>query len=210
MNLYQKYILPFILNKAMQNDMFTEIRREIIPKAIGTVLEIGFGSGLNMPFYKQDGSIDRLYALEPSLELFEKYVSSQAQNKANLQPIEVNYLHASAESIPLPDASVNTVVSTWTMCTIPNPGVALSEISRVLKPGGTFIFVEHGLSPHKVATTCQRIGTPFSKCLAGGCHLNRDIKSLLTSSPLQIKELKTFSRKYRPLEYTYQGSALKI
>ncbi len=193
----------------MRNDMFTEIRREIIPKAIGTVLEIGFGSGLNMPFYKQDGSISRLYALEPSSELFEKYRLSKSQNKANFKPFEVEWVQASAESIPLPDASVDTIVSTWTICTIPNPEIALRGISRVLKPGGTFIFVEHGLSPHKIASICQHIGTPFSKCLAGGCHLNRDIRSILTDSPLQIQELKTFSRKNRPLEYTYQGITIK-
>ncbi len=193
----------------MQGDVFTEIRKEIIPKAIGTVLEIGFGSGLNMPFYKKDGSIGRLHALEPSSALFEKYLSNQGQTKANPHSFEVNWLQVSAESIPLPDASVDTVVSTWTMCSIPNPKAALSEIYRVLKPGGTFIFVEHGLSPHKIAGMCQHIGTPFSKCLAGGCHLNRDIRSILTASPLQIQELKTFSRKYRPLEYTYQGSAIK-
>jgi ubiquinone/menaquinone biosynthesis C-methylase UbiE len=200
MNWYRKYILPKFLDLAMRSKDMEELRPEAIKRASGITLEIGFGSGLNLPYYN---GITKLYALEPSMELIE---IAKTRVKQTSFPIE--YLRASAENIPLGDKTIDTVLSTWTFCTIPRPEIALGEIKRVLKPGGTFIFIEHGRSPRHAVEVFQNVLTPLSKRFAGGCHLNRDISTLLTESGFKFMSLETFSQKNKPLAFMYKGIAV--
>jgi ubiquinone/menaquinone biosynthesis C-methylase UbiE len=201
MNLYSKYILPKFLDLTMKSSDMEKLRPSVIEGAHGVVLEIGFGSGLNLSLYQ---NVTKLYALEPSEELF-----TLGKDMISNTSFEVIHLNASAEEIPLPDESVDSVVSTWTFCTIPNPKKALSEIRRVLKPDGTFTFIEHGKSPSSGLSIIQHVLTPFSKVIAGGCHLNRDIKSIISSSGLQVKRLEEFEQKRKPLAHMYRGVAIK-
>lgn len=192
----------YLVARAMKNSQLSQFRKDTVSGVSGTVLEIGFGSGTNLPFYPQD--IEQLYALEPSQDMFNCAKENIAHSK-----IKIVHLPNSAEQIPLKNETVDYVVSTWTMCTISNPDKALQEIYRVLKPGGVFVFIEHGLSPHKISGTLQRMCTPCSRLIAGGCHLDRDIAHILKQSPLQITNLRTFPMKYKPLAFLYQGTAIK-
>ncbi len=166
----------------------------------GIVLEIGFGSGLNLPYYE---NVDKLYALDPSKELYD--LANERIKKASF-PVE--YLQASAEHIPLPDNSADAVISTWSLCSIPYPDLALKEILRVLKPGGIFSFIEHGLSPRRVIGACQKCLTPLSKLLAGGCHMDREIGKLILEAGFEIQKLETFQPASKPLAFMYTGTAI--
>jgi len=182
MNVYDKYILPYLIHLAGQSQIAMAERRKIVPQASGVVLEVGAGSGLNIPLYGP--AVTTLYALDPSREL-----RNMAQTRARRAPFPVTYLQASAEQIPLPDGSVDTVLATWTFCTIPDPARALQEITRVLKPAGILLFIEHGRSPdHSVAAWQHRLN-PIWKRLAGGCHLNRRIDELLKEAGFRIAEI---------------------
>jgi ubiquinone/menaquinone biosynthesis C-methylase UbiE len=174
-NVYDRWVLPRIINLVMQNKRDTAERARFVPRSSGVVLEIGAGSGLNIPFYGR--SVERLVALDPSIELWK--IAGKRVRRAGF-PIE--FLPASAEQVPLKDSTVDTVVSTWTLCTIPDPRRALAEMKRVLKPGGTFIFVEHGCAPDERVLTWQNRLNPMWKRLAGGCNLNRSIDTLLTEA----------------------------
>jgi len=184
----------------MGNPIFESYRREVIGKAKGNVLEIGFGSGCNTPYYK---NIDVLYALEPSKELFE---ISKRNLKATSFPI--NHIKSPAEKISSPNDSFDTVVSTWCLCSVSNPQQVLREIYRVLKPGGLFVFIDHGKSNNQIVAILQNALTPLSRALAGGCHLNRDIEKLLRSSNFSIDAVKKFTLKGRPTIYMYKGIAV--
>lgn len=197
MNPYKKYILPKLLDRAMSAAEIEKIRPEVIKGASGIVLEIGFGSGLNLPFYQ---NVSKLYALEPSKELLEV---AKARTSSISFPIE--FLTTGAEHIPLPDKSMDTVVSTWTLCSVEDPEKVLKEISRVLRPGGSFVFIDHGSSPNKFIRFIQNISTPFSKHLTGNCHLNRNIEKLITNAGFDIQNLKKFHEKWKPLMYNYKG-----
>lgn len=176
-------------------------RPEVIREARGVVLEVGFGSGLNIPYY---AGIVKLYALEPYQEFYS--LSESRIKKANF-PIE--HLRAPAEKIPLEDSSVDSVVSTWSLCSIPHPEIALSEIKRVLKPGGIFTFVEHGHSPNAFISKAQNLLTPAWKHITAGCHLNRQIDLLVNKSGLKIQRLKKFEQKRGSLVFMYRGSTKK-
>lgn len=181
----------------MRNPSLDLHRLDVVKDAHGTVLEIGFGSGLNLPYYS---NIEKLYALEPSRELFD------LAGKDNLFPIE--HLHAFAENIPLPDNSIDAAVSTWTMCSIPDVPGALQEIQRVLKPGGKLFFIEHGKSSRSGMYFLQKIFTPFSKRFAGGCHMDRDVERLILDSGFVIEKIEKFEQKSKPLGFMYKGVAV--
>ena len=172
-------------------------RPAVAVQALGTVLEIGFGSGLNLPHYT---NILKLYALDPSLELH-----NLAKRRIRTVSFPVKYIQASAESIPLVDNSIDTVVSTWTLCSIPNPDLALKEIFRVLKSGGKFVFIEHGKSSKKIVAKLQKWLTPISKYFTGGCHMDRKIDKLISNAGFTIENLETFKEKSMPLIFTYKG-----
>jgi ubiquinone/menaquinone biosynthesis C-methylase UbiE len=204
MGLYAKYVLPRLIDVAMRNEETTRLRAIWIPQASGTVLEVGVGSGLNLPFYSS--GVEHVYGLDPSVELQRM---ARKRLPVGRKAFEVEFVCQSAEDdIPLPDASIDTVVMTWTLCSIPHAGKALREIKRVLRPSGRLIFVEHGRSPdHKVTAWQDRL-TPVWKKIAGGCHLNRKVDELILAEGLQITELKTcYLAGPRPMTYTYQGFA---
>jgi ubiquinone/menaquinone biosynthesis C-methylase UbiE len=201
MNFYQKHILPKFLDLTMKSKVFETYRKSVVETAKGTVLEIGSGSGLNFPYY---GKISKLYALEPSKEMHKL-----GKENMNGLPFPAEYIASGAEGIPLQNNSVDTVISTWTFCTIPHPEKALSEILRVLKPYGTFSFIEHGKSPKRIVDLFQRLFTPISKLIAGGCHLDRDIESLIQESGLKIEHLEKFALKRKPIAYMYKGTVRK-
>ena len=186
----------------MRNKDLTRLRASQIPKARGTVLEVGIGSGLNLSFYTS--AVERIVGIDPSLEL--QHLARQRAAKHNRA---VEFLSQPADAaIPLPSSSVDTVVSTWTLCTIPDPVAALREMKRVLRPSGSFLFIEHGHSPEVRVAAWQDRLTPVWKKIAGGCTLNRPIDTLVQSAGFQIAELET---KYlpgpRPMTHTFIGVA---
>jgi ubiquinone/menaquinone biosynthesis C-methylase UbiE len=202
MGLYAKYLLPRVIDLAMRNEETARLRAGWLPHARGEVLEVGIGSGLNLPFYSSQ--VQRVYGVDPSVEL-----QRMARDRARSGPIEVEFLLQSAENpLPLADASIDTVVSTWTLCSIANVPKALHQMKRVLKTNGRLIFLEHGRAPNPGVAAWQDRLTPLWKRVAGGCHLNRKIDELIEAAGFQITEMTTF---YIPgprsLTYTYQGFA---
>ena len=201
MNVYERYLLPRLIHWGMQSKVATAERRRVIPLASGTVLEVGVGSGLNLPFYGPH--VRKLYALDPSRVLWK--MGNKGVREVHF-PVE--FVAASAERIPLEDSSVDTVVSTWTLCTIPHPSLALSEMLRVLKPKGQLIFVEHGRSPDPDVEAWQNQLTPVWKRVAGGCHLNRRIDALIADAGFDITRIERgYSRGPKLMTYFYKGLA---
>ena len=204
MGLYAKYVLPRIIDLAMRNKESAQLRAAWIPHARGEVLEVGMGSGLNLPFYSAD--VQRVYGVEPSAEL-----QRMARKQAVAKRFTIEFLLQPAEErLPLPDAAIDTIVATWTLCSIADPAKALQQVNRVLKANGRFIFVEHGHSLDPDVAVWQERITPVWKRAAGGCHLNRRIDELLRAAGFRIAELKTcYLTGPRPMTYTYQGFAEK-
>ena len=181
----------------------TRLRAAHVPAARGVVLEVGIGSGLNLPFYTRE--VTRLYGIDPSRELLE-----MATEKAAAAPFPVELLNQEAERIPLAGASVDTVVVTWSLCSIGDPAAALAEMRRVLKPSGTLIFVEHGLSTDTRIGKWQNRLTPVWRRFTGGCHLNRKMDDLLRDAGFTIEELRTeYVPGPRAMTFMYEGRAEK-
>ena len=199
---YAKYVLPRFIDLSMRNRETARVRGDWVPNARGIVLEIGIGSGLNLPFYSEQ--VSRIYGVEPSPEL-EKLARKRSVDKT----MQVEFFSQSAEqSIPVPDQSVDTVVITWTLCSIADPTRALQQMKRTLKPSGRLIFVEHGRAPDPGVAAWQDRLTPIWKRIGGGCHLNRKIDDLLLNAGFTIDELRTtYLPGPRPMTYTYQGFA---
>lgn len=201
MGVYQRWVLPRLIDLAMRNKEVTRYRRKLVPGAAGSVIELGAGSGLNLPFY--GAQVTRLHALDPSEAL-----QAMASRKLAQAAFPVDLLLGSAEEIPLADRSVDTVVTTWTLCSIPDVTKALREARRVLKPDGSLLFVEHGHAPDLGVAAWQRRIEPMWKPLAGGCHLTRPIDRLIREAGFEITELETtYLKGPRPLTYTYAGRA---
>ena len=204
MGIYAKYLLPRIIDLAMRNEDSRRLRAEWIPLASGRVLEIGIGSGLNLPFYSP--AVREVFGVDPSREL-ERLARKRV--RGNSFPVEY-LLQPADERLPLEDEAFDTVVVTWSLCSIPNPAKALQEARRVLKAGGGLIFLEHGLAPEESVRTWQERLTPWWKRVAGGCHLNRKIDDLVASAGFDIDELRTgYLRGPRPMTYSYQGLATR-
>lgn len=202
MGLYAKYVLPPLIDLGMRNKDTARLRAECVPRARGEVVEICIGSGLNLPFYSSD--VQHVYGVDPSVELQE-----MARKRAAMGLVKVDFISRSAEqSLPIANASIDTVVLTWTLCSIPDASQALQQMKRILKPSGHLIFVEHGRSSDPGVVVWQDWITPLWKRIGGGCHLNRKIDNLIEAAGFQIVELKTF---YLPgprlMTYTYQGVA---
>lgn len=201
MSWYSRHVLPVLTHLAMSSKTLAAERARWIPLAAGVVLEIGVGSGLNVPFYGPN--VRTLYALEPSDEL-----RRMAAPRAARAGFPVEFLSAPAENIPLPPASVESVVTTWTLCTIAEAGRALREFQRVLRPDGRLIFVEHGRSPDPEVVRWQDRLTPIWRRIAGGCHLNRPIDRLIAESGFAIEEMERgYVRGPRVDAYLYRGVA---
>jgi ubiquinone/menaquinone biosynthesis C-methylase UbiE len=202
MGLYQDYVLPRLIDMSMRNGDLVPYRQRVISAAEGRVLEIGIGSGLNLPFYP--AAVSDIVGLEPSPKLAE--MTRRAARDASLH---VSLIEGSAEAIPLDSASVDTVVTTWTLCSVPGADQALREMRRVLRPGGQLLFVEHGLSPERVVRKWQDRLTPVWKVIGGGCHLNRPIRPLIEKSGFRITGIETgYAKGPRPMTFMYEGRAL--
>tara|TARA_B110000003_G_scaffold173964_1_gene173587 strand:- start:6513 stop:7133 length:621 start_codon:yes stop_codon:yes gene_type:complete len=201
--LYNKYVLPKVLNCTCGSKPINYQRKKVVPLAKGLVLDVGIGSGLNIPFYDMN-KIDKVIGLDPSEEL-----NKQAIGVAKENNIDVDFMLCGAEEIPLPDNYVDTVLITYTMCTIPEVMEANKEMLRVLKPEGRLIFCEHGLAPDpKIAKWQSRIDPIWGK-IAGGCHLNRNIPELITSAGFEIEKMEQMYLPSTPkfAGYNYWGSA---
>jgi SAM-dependent methyltransferase len=200
MAFYGDVILPRLCDLAMRNQRLVPYRERVIAAAEGRVLEIGAGSGRNLPFY--GSSAKQILALEPSPKLVAMARSVQPSE------IPVSFLEASAETIPLDDRSVDTVVTTWTLCTIPQAAAALGEMRRVLRLGGKLLFVEHGLAPDQGVRWWQDRLTPPWKSISGGCHLNRPIRTMIEARGFRIDRLATgYMPGLKPMTFMYEGSA---
>ena len=201
LGLYRKLVVPRLTDLAMRNKHLGPYRERVIGAAEGRVLEIGVGSGLNLARYPL--AVRELVALEPDPKLI-----SMARQKSAEHERPLSFLEASAERIPLENHSVDTVVSTWTMCTIPDIRRALEEMRRVLKPSGRLLFVEHGLAPEPGVRKWQNRLDPLWTRVGGGCHLNRPIETLLTGAGFEIDRLQTgYMQGPKLMTFMYEGAA---
>ena len=205
MSLYDKYVLPKFLNCACGSKPVSRQRQKVVPLVEGKVLEVGIGSGLNLPFYDKS-KIDELWGLDPSEEL-----SDMARKVADRENIVVNFISSGAEEIPLPDSYFDSVLITYTMCTIPEVARANKEIKRVLKRGGKLIFCEHGEAPDENIRKWQKRINPFWGKLAGGCNINRKIPSLIQNAGFENVELEEMYLPKTPkiAGYNYWGYAVE-
>jgi ubiquinone/menaquinone biosynthesis C-methylase UbiE len=200
---FEKLVLPSLIHFAMTREEVTRLRAANVPAARGAVLEVGIGSGLNLPFYTR--GVTNVYGVDLSAELL-----AMARDRAGAAPFPVELVHGSAARVSLATASIDTVVATWSLCSIGNAAEALREMRRVLKPDGTFIFVEHGLAPDTGVRKWQNRLTPIWRPFTGGCHLNRKIDDLIRDAGFGIAELNTgYIRGPRPFTFMYQGRARK-
>jgi ubiquinone/menaquinone biosynthesis C-methylase UbiE len=200
-NFYDRWVLPPVLDLVMRQRQLEKYRGEAVAAASGRVLEVGAGSGLNFPFYGKQ--VEIIFGIDPSPRLL-----AIARRRAAASGIHADLLLGSATAIPLADNTVDTVVMTWTLCSIPDPLVALREMRRVLKPGGRLLFVEHGLSPEPGVERWQRRLTPLWRHIAGGCHLDRKMDDLIRSGGFNLTELRTeYAQGPRTMTYMYEGRA---
>lgn len=181
MNLYDRYLLPPLISAACGMQVFRQLREQVVPQARGRVLEVGMGSGLNLPLYRPE-QVEFVWGLEPSAGM-----RRLARQRVAAAPFEVRWLDLPGEAIPLEDASVDTVLLTFTLCTIPDWRAALAQMHRVLRPGGQLLFCEHGLAPEEAVQRWQHRLNPLWKKCAGGCHLNRPTLELLRAGGFAIE-----------------------
>ena len=201
MNFYQKYIVPRITNFLCGHKTFTRQRQKVVPLAKGRVLEIGFGTGLNLGFYDPE-KVDHVWGLDPSAAMW------QMANPAAV-PFDVEFIQASAARIPLDSGSADTILVTYTLCSVPNAIEALKDMRRVLKPGGEFIFCEHGAAPDANVRKWQDRLNPVWSKLAGGCNLNLSIPTLVEQGGFKIQAMDTkFLPIWKPAAFNYWGTAV--
>ena len=201
MGFYGTWIFPRLLDLVMRQKQMTPFRERIGKAAAGRVLDLGIGSGLNLPFYGSRTS--QILGVDPSEELLRI-----AEERARRAPLAIELLKSSGEALPLDDKSVDTVVMTFTLCTIPDAAKAVSEIRRVLKPDGTLLFAEHGRALDPGVARWQDWMTPVWKRIAGGCHLNRQPDALIQSAGFAIDALEVgYLKGPRAMAYVYEGRA---
>jgi ubiquinone/menaquinone biosynthesis C-methylase UbiE len=201
MGFYREYVLPRLTHLAMRSETLRPERARWVTRATGVVLEVGVGSGLNIPMY--GSGVRKLHALDPSEGLLR-----MARTRAAGASFPVEFLRGPAEAIPLGDAAVDYVVTTWTLCTIPDAVAALGEMRRVLRPDGRLIFVEHGRAPDHAVVRWQDRLTPLWRRLSGGCHLNRPIDRLLQLGGFDAIEMeRSYLSGPRVATYLYRGVA---
>lgn len=205
MGFYDKHILPRFINCACGTKPFMKQREKVVPQASGTVLEIGIGTGLNLPYY-DSARVERLIGLDPS-----EYAWKLAGERAAHLDFEVEFIGLPGEQIPLDDDSVDTVVVTFSLCTIPDPVAALQGMARVLRPGGSLIFCEHGCAPAPSVRKWQDRIDPLWSKIVGGCHLNRDIPALLGAGGFNVKKMDKMYLPSTPriVGYNFWGTALQ-
>lgn len=202
MGLYADQILPRAINLALRGGEFAGPRARAAAGLDGEVVEIGFGSGLNIPYYP--AGLKRVRAVDPAAA-----GRKLAAGRAAACAVPIEYVGSGAEALPMADASVDHVLSTWTLCTIPDATRALAEVRRVLRPGGALRFVEHGLAPDPGVARLQQLLTPVQR-RAFGCHLDRRIDQLVAAAGLELTRLDTYYMKGpRALGYTFEGVAIR-
>lgn len=202
MRLYSNVIFPRLMDRSMAGSDLVCYRRAVLAQVQGQVLEIGFGSGLNLPYYPL--RVTQITAVDPNPGML-----PLAQARIDASPIPVQWLRCSAESIPRPDHHFDSIVSTWTLCSVPNIDRALQEIRRLLKPEGRFHFVEHGLSPDRGIQTWQRWINPVQKVLGDGCQLIRAFPDLIEAQGMGLYQIEAHYAESLPkvFGYFYQGIA---
>jgi ubiquinone/menaquinone biosynthesis C-methylase UbiE len=204
MSLYRRYIIPFLIDRSMRNRRLTPYRREVAGAAEGRVLEIGLGSGLNLPHYSP--SLGAVVGVEPDARLLKLAARRGGREGPAFEPVR-----AGAEALPFESASFDTVVSSFTLCSIPDAARALGETRRVLRPGGRFLFVEHGLSSDASVSRWQDRLDPAWTRISGGCHMNRPIAGLVAAAGFAIDGLRTeYAEGPRILTYLYVGRARPV
>lgn len=204
MGLYSKYVLPRVVHLACSARPKMRQREKLVPLASGRVLEVGMGSGLNLSFYDAR-RVTKVWGLEPSPEM-----SKMASAAVEAVAFDVEFVSAGGEQIPLDSESFDTVLMTFTLCTIPDAERALREIARVLKRGGQLLFCEHGAAPDAGVRRWQNRIDPLWRRLAGGCHLNRDIPGLIRRGGFEITRMDTmYIPGWRPASFNYWGAAAK-
>jgi len=203
MGIYDKYILPKVVHFTCSLKPNMRQREKVVPLARGRVLEVGVGSGLNFPFYDPN-KVTRVWGLDPSVEMLEI-----AEQSVESLKFDVEFIDRPADEIPLEDGSADTVLVTYSLCTIPETDPALREMARVLKTGGELIFCEHGIAPDASVRRWQERLNPLWKRFGGGCNLNRPIPELIEAGGFRIKDMETmYVPGWRPASFNYWGSAV--
>ena len=203
MSFYEERILPHIINKACSASPNQKQRQKIVPLAEGRVLEIGFGSGLNVPFY-DTGKVEKIWGLEPS-----KGMRIKARPLVDASTLDIEFIELPGEEIPLDANSADTVLVTYSLCTIPDAVTALEGMRRVLKPGGKLLFCEHGTAPDENIRRWQDRINPAWRKIAGGCNMNRDIPALLEAGGFKVvSDERMYIPGVKVLSYNYWGSAV--
>ena len=201
MSFYEDQVVPRLVNAMLGNKEFAKLRRHVASGLAGEVLEVGFGSGLNVPYYP--AAVTRVQAVDPAT-----LGRRLAESRLAASTIPVEFVGLDGAQIPVESASIDHVLITWTMCTIPDIETALAEMRRVLRPAGRMHFVEHGLAPDAKVATWQHRLNPLERRLAGGCNLNRPIDALIAQAGFSFDELETFYGKGpKSFSYLYKGVA---
>lgn len=202
---YDRNVLPYLLDLTCRMKLIRQQREKVVPQAKGRVLEVGIGTGLNMPYYDQS-KVTKITGLDPAVQMHR--LANERIARAGFQ---VEIIGVSAEKIPLDDASFDTVLLTYTLCSISDPVAALKEMRRVLAPGGKLIFCEHGRAPDESVRRWQERLTPYWKKFTGGCHLNRDVPAILDQAGFQSTDMQSmYLSGPRPLTFNYWGEAYWI
>ena len=203
MSFYEDKILPHMINLACGTKPILKQRQKVVPQAEGRILEIGMGSGINIPYYNPD-KVEKVWGLEPSEGMREK-----ARERVAAAPFELEWLGLPGEEIPLDDNSADSIVLTYTLCTIPDWRAAVNQMRRVLKPGGKLLFSEHGRAPDEAVRKWQNRINPLWMKMAGGCHLNRDIPKLLREGGFKLRDMESLYVPSTPkvAGFTYWGYA---
>jgi ubiquinone/menaquinone biosynthesis C-methylase UbiE len=204
MGFYGDQILPRVVDLTLRGREVARLRARVLAGLEGEVLEIGFGSGLNIPYYPP--GVKRVRAVDPAIT-----GRKLAAKRAAASTVPIEFTGLDAQALPVEDASVDNVLSTWTLCTIPDVNRALAEVRRVLRPGGALHFIEHGLSPDAKVARLQRRLTPLQRRVAGGCHLNRPIDLLVAGAGLELTRMDTYYMNGpHAFGYTFEGIATRL
>ncbi|MCX7709178.1 MAG: class I SAM-dependent methyltransferase [Clostridia bacterium] len=199
---YENRLYPKLMEMNLTGENFDNQRRELLSKAKGNILEIGFGTGKNAGFYPEH--VKHISAIDPN-----EAMESHLRERLGKNCLEVDIYNMSAEGLAFKDNTFDCVVSTFTLCTITDPQKALSEFHRVLKPGGRFLFLEHGRSPDRMVFWVQNLTNPLFNVFGCGCNVNRNIKAVVENSPLRIREFDSFYLEPKLHGYIYKGIAVK-